>query len=126
MPCVLFQGYDFRSGRQRKKNLVQPKNSRSERPCHTQKRKNSPKQKNQKKDKQQNKRQTEKITKKNGVKVNISCQFDRNQNPPVGGRQTFGYTWRDSLNYGIEVEKEIFYIHTHTQTYRHMYTHTQM
>lgn len=39
-----------------------------------------------------NKRQTEKITKKNGVKVNINCQLDRNQNPPVGERQTFGYT----------------------------------
>lgn len=47
------------------------------------------------KDKQKN------ITKKNGVKVNINCQFDGNQNPPVGERQTFGHTWRDSLNYGI-------------------------
>lgn len=63
MPCVLFQGYDFRSGRQRKKNLIKSKNSRSERPCHTQKRKNSPKQEKQQqqeKDKQRNKRQTEK------------------------------------------------------------------
>lgn len=104
MPCVLFQGYDFRSGRQRKKNLIKSKNSRSERHCHTQKRKNSPKQEKQqqqKKDKQRNKRQTEKITKKNGVKVNSNCQFDGNQNPPVGERQTCGHTRRDSLNYGI-------------------------
>lgn len=61
------------------------------------------------------------------MKVNINHQFDENQNPPVGERQTFGYRWRDSLNYGISGGKgSILYIHTHTQTHRHVYTHTQM
>lgn len=41
---------------------------------------------NNKRTNKETKDKQKKITKKNGVKVNINCQFDGNQNSPVGER----------------------------------------